>query len=486
MEEEIENGFLDDYSLFLDRIDDSYIENIEESYQHNHNIYIGVALFYFHKKKKDINLNNFQKDIIKNINFEQIENDRIIFYYIKTSKDISKNLSKDKNIQNINIEELDLTYKEKIYLYELTNRNGEKEIFKKRIDSKNNYEIIKQINELKKENKNNEIPSIHNRINEISNKRIKDILKIKLIIAEANIFLSEKELGFHESINYIINQEKVIDKVNIRLIKIIRKEGNNYKIVKQSDILEDSISNIDIFINDLLSLDKYNKLDIIKILRHTKYLDFFLKYYKNEFFDYEKFSQIERDLNSPYPIQQLFYLKDIEDNKLKEDIKSIKYLVNNSRIISKNRKGIVNKAYYNLFKYGDFISFSRIIVPEIEEIIRTYLKINGVRTWIIEKDNTFNEKGLSSLVNQENEYLFHFQFLEHFRRILTKKNGYNLRNKIAHGLHEEEELINELFELFMIITIIVIYPKSFFKKYHKYYKYDSYMEFPYKGRLIKR
>lgn len=92
----------------------------------------------------------------------------------------------------------------------------------------------------------------------------------------------------------------------------------------------------------------------------------------------------------------------------------------------------------------DFSSAACILVPEIEHLVRTMLKQNGVHTLHTAEDGTEIEKGLAALLDDDRcgEVLgpdLNFEL----RALLVDKAGPNLRNTLAHGLADDVDLLSE-------------------------------------------
>lgn len=94
------------------------------------------------------------------------------------------------------------------------------------------------------------------------------------------------------------------------------------------------------------------------------------------------------------------------------------------------------KAYYN----GDYSTSIRLILPEFERLIRTFLKNEGAEITKKLDEGKYEPKSLSHLldVKEITEYLdkndrFYFKFF------LCDKAGYNIRNKDLHGLSVDKQ-----------------------------------------------
>lgn len=87
---------------------------------------------------------------------------------------------------------------------------------------------------------------------------------------------------------------------------------------------------------------------------------------------------------------------------------------------------------------NDFITALHLLVPQIENLLRSILKENGCKTTVLDSAGIETESGLSSLVDlPETEEIFGEKFTFELRSLFCDPFGANLRNEIAHGLLEE-------------------------------------------------
>lgn len=113
-------------------------------------------------------------------------------------------------------------------------------------------------------------------------------------------------------------------------------------------------------------------------------------------------------------------------------------LAHESPIVPEGRKGLIGRALFFGFE-EDFETALHLCAPQMEHLVRTRLKQNGVKTSRIDLDGIEMEIGLSKLAElPEFILLFGEDFAFEVRSIFCDAYGPNLRNDIAHGLLDEE------------------------------------------------
>ncbi len=116
----------------------------------------------------------------------------------------------------------------------------------------------------------------------------------------------------------------------------------------------------------------------------------------------------------------------------------------------------------NLYWTRDFLAFSNLIIPLIEDAIRNLCKTSGVSTIKPNDDGGYDEKSLHELIKsgvikkifgtkgEDVEYYFHV--------LLTSRIGWNLRNNLAHGINKnafaDEQIANRLFHILLCLSVI--------------------------------
>ncbi|MFV5366162.1 DUF4209 domain-containing protein [Acinetobacter oleivorans] len=117
----------------------------------------------------------------------------------------------------------------------------------------------------------------------------------------------------------------------------------------------------------------------------------------------------------------------------------LKELCEASPIVPEGRARLIADGLWYGFDY-DFSTAVHLLSPQIENIVRLELQKNGEVTTIFEK-GVQNEIGLSSLMGRRETILkiFGENLAFEIECIFTESIGFNLRNKIAHGLLNDLE-----------------------------------------------
>jgi hypothetical protein len=117
-------------------------------------------------------------------------------------------------------------------------------------------------------------------------------------------------------------------------------------------------------------------------------------------------------------------------------------LCQNSRIIPPNRETLWAKGLYFGFE-KDFIISSHLLIPQIENLVRYVLKQNHIKTTTLDTDGIETENGLSTLLKEPIiESIFGEDLAFDMKALLVEPIGGNLRNEIAHGLSEYNDLMS--------------------------------------------
>ena len=116
-------------------------------------------------------------------------------------------------------------------------------------------------------------------------------------------------------------------------------------------------------------------------------------------------------------------------------------IVRKSNIIPIDRVEVFAKGLYAGFN-SDFITSLHLLVPQIENMVRVHLQDVGVKTSIIENTTSIEqEKGLSNLVIESAFYdIFGKDLGFEIKALFCDASGPNLRNNIAHGLFNQNEM----------------------------------------------
>jgi len=123
----------------------------------------------------------------------------------------------------------------------------------------------------------------------------------------------------------------------------------------------------------------------------------------------------------------------------KEHLLRKEYLVSlcaNSAIVPRDRALIWAEGLYFGFE-RNFLVSTHLLIPQIEHLIRVILKRENIQTTVLEATGTEKEKGLSTLLEEEElNKLIDKDLLFDLKTLLTDNMSYNLRNNVAHGLSE--------------------------------------------------
>lgn len=118
----------------------------------------------------------------------------------------------------------------------------------------------------------------------------------------------------------------------------------------------------------------------------------------------------------------------------------ISEIVRASNVISPNRQKVFIKGLMAGFSF-DFISSLHLLAPQIENLVREQFHIHGIRTVTLDKDGIEIEVGLSTLVDKpEFAIIFGDDIAFEIRALMCESTGYNLRNNVAHGLLNVDEM----------------------------------------------
>jgi len=170
----------------------------------------------------------------------------------------------------------------------------------------------------------------------------------------------------------------------------------------------------------------------------------------NEIFEYK----VKERFNMESEIKEIFLCRLLErllKDKLK--IEDILGFLKNGDNITKNCYKIIEAGINEHFK-RNYIASVHILVPQIEEILRTLLQNHGVTPASYEtKEQVIEEKLLRGLID-ESEIFVGENFAEYLRvRLLTEFA--NIRNKVCHGWMQSEEFTEMLSNalIYMILRL---------------------------------
>lgn len=149
-------------------------------------------------------------------------------------------------------------------------------------------------------------------------------------------------------------------------------------------------------------------------------------------------------------IEPARYQINLEHNVRIQDLHS---LISYSPFVPPNREYLFAKGLYAGLT-GDFITSTHILVPQIENSIRYLLSQRGVLTSGIDNYGIQTEHQLSTtLYSQEIESIFDKDTLFDLRGLLIEKSVSNLRNRISHGLINDNGFLSPLMSYLWWLTL---------------------------------
>jgi hypothetical protein len=148
-----------------------------------------------------------------------------------------------------------------------------------------------------------------------------------------------------------------------------------------------------------------------------------------------------------------------EDHKIKES--DLLPLVSNNPFVPSGREHLFAKGLYAGL-IGDFITSAHILIPQIENSVRYLLSNRGAITSVIDNNGIQEEANLNKtlrdeypeikkIFNKDEDALFELQGL------LIEKPGSNLRNRMAHGLINDNEFSSSIFSYLWWVTLRLCY-----------------------------
>lgn len=109
-----------------------------------------------------------------------------------------------------------------------------------------------------------------------------------------------------------------------------------------------------------------------------------------------------------------------------------------SRIIPPGREVIWAKGLFFGFDTA-FIISTHLLIPQLEHLVRFFMKQNGIKTTTLDSTRIETENGLSTLlINPDIEKALDKNLVFEFKALLADPIGPNLRNEVAHGLIEPD------------------------------------------------
>lgn len=128
-------------------------------------------------------------------------------------------------------------------------------------------------------------------------------------------------------------------------------------------------------------------------------------------------------------------------------------IVENSPFVPSGREYLFAKGLYAGL-IGDFFTSTHILIPQIENSVRDLLWKRGVITSGLDDKGIQNEHNLNTtLYRTETESIFDEDTLFNLKGLLVEHSGSNLRNRMAHGLINDNGFINPLMSYLWWITL---------------------------------
>lgn len=134
----------------------------------------------------------------------------------------------------------------------------------------------------------------------------------------------------------------------------------------------------------------------------------------------------------------------------------VKDLLRSSRFVEKDRADIFERAIIAGFE-GDFLLFTHLIIPQIENSVRLVFGMNKQKTTSV-REGIQQERGLNQLLtDSEAENMFGKDLIWEMRSLLIEKTGPNLRNRVCHGLMPSTGInsSSSAFLLWLVLHLIV-------------------------------
>jgi len=151
--------------------------------------------------------------------------------------------------------------------------------------------------------------------------------------------------------------------------------------------------------------------------------------------------------------------------KLLEDkeqrwIQAISQLIENTSIISSNRPDIMLRCLRAGFE-GDWLVFIHLVIPQIENLIRTIVSEAGGKTTSM-RNGVMLEIGLNDLLFDDDSTnpviisVLGTDLTWDLRTLLVVQSGPNLRNRLCHGLASPEQLSDGNVKYLLWLTLFMI------------------------------
>jgi len=125
------------------------------------------------------------------------------------------------------------------------------------------------------------------------------------------------------------------------------------------------------------------------------------------------------------------------------------------KAFEKSSRELIQTGFERYFA-EDYVSCLHILVPQLENVLRTILYNLGVSTTVMDKDS-IQEKPLGAIWRETKIALLLGESMVYYvRSVLDDKRGANLRNDIAHGLISLDDCsknaANTIFHIYLLLT----------------------------------
>jgi len=140
----------------------------------------------------------------------------------------------------------------------------------------------------------------------------------------------------------------------------------------------------------------------------------------------------------------------------------IKQLISDSHFVPQSRINLHERALISGFE-GDLLLFSHLVVPQIENSVRTIFGKNRLKITAVLPHGIQQEKDLNQLLTDINaEKIFGKDLLWEMRSLLIEKTGPNFRNRLCHGLmpFEDASSSSAVFLLWLTVHLIFGFKKK--------------------------
>ncbi len=147
---------------------------------------------------------------------------------------------------------------------------------------------------------------------------------------------------------------------------------------------------------------------------------------------------IAKTISETFYFSSLFIRLIIDKAQLKFKLSTNDILtyIENSPIIKKERLSIISKSLDAYFS-NDYIVFIHLLIPQIEEAIRSIVEMAGGNVLKQTRGGSFHLRAFDEILRDEIILdALGEDFADYFRILFTDQRGWNLRNNVCHGLKE--------------------------------------------------